>query len=245
MPDSQPPISPELQREIKHRLKIADKVRTGEYYREAMSMYDVTVNDPMAERYVYVFITFCAMLVFLIGFFGMQGLYPLERAVPLTYLTHDLYEDIPRIRSLQSFKNENPSESLLRFLVRNYVVLREEYNISTFDRNVNGIKSQSSEDVFRKFQRFIDPNNPESPIKVYQRHSKRKIRVLSTRRNPDGMEVVFESLIDSRTDVKKSHWRANIAFQYSGIELDEKSDTVKPMNFVVTEYSSKRLQDIK
>ena len=59
------------------------------------------------------------------------------------------------------------------------------------------------------------------------------------------MEVIFEALIDSRTDVKKSHWRANISFDYSGIALDEKSDTVKPMNFVVTEYHSKRLQDIK
>ena len=246
MPDFESPPSPEMQREIKSRLKIAEKVRTGEYYREAMTMYDVSINDPMSERYIYIFITGCSVIIFLISYFALQGLYPLESAVPLTYLTHDSVEDMPHVKSLQSFKNENPSDALLRFLIKNYIVMREEYDISTFDRDVNGVKSQSTEPVFKDFQQFIDPRNTESPIKVYQRHSKRKIRLLGPpRRVPEGMEVIFEALIDSRTDVKKSHWRANISFDYSGIALDEKSDTVKPMNFVVTEYHSKRLQDIK
>jgi type IV secretory pathway component VirB8 len=245
MPDSKPSITAQQEREIKYRLKIADKVRTGEYYREARGMFDTTINDPMSERYIYVFITFCSVIIFLIAYFAMEGLYPLQGAIPLTYLTHDIIEDIPHVKPLQSFKNENPSEALLRFLVKNYIVLREEYDITTFDRDVNGIKSQSSEEVFKQFQQFIDPRNPESPIKVYQRHSRRKITVLSVRRSPEGMEAIFEAVVDSRTDVKKSHWRVNIAFQYTGVELDEKSGTVKPMNFVVTEYHSKRLQDIK
>lgn len=245
MPDSQTSITPKQEREIKYRLKIANKVRTGEYYREARGMYDTTINDPMSERYIYVFVTFCSVIIFLIAYFAMEGLYPLKRSIPLTYLTHDIIEDMPRVKSLQNFKNENPSEALLRFLVKNYIMLREEYDITTFDRDANGIKSQSSDEVFRQFQQFIDPHNKESPIKVYQRHSRRKIVVLSTRRTPEGMEAIFEAIIDSRTDVKKSHWRVNIAFQYTGVELDEKSDTVKPMSFVVTEYHSKRLQDIK
>ena len=59
------------------------------------------------------------------------------------------------------------------------------------------------------------------------------------------MEVLIEASVDSRTDVKKSHWRVNMSFNYSGVELDDKSDTMKPMNFIVTAYHSKRLQDIK
>ena len=240
-----PPTPEEQQRKIKNYLKIAEKVRTGEYYREARTMYDLTVNDPMAERYIYVFITFCALIIFVIVFIAMQGLYPLEIAIPLIYNTRDLYEDVPHIKPLQANRNEDASEVLLRFLVKNYVVQREEYDISTFDRDVNGVKSQTSDEAFAEFQKFIDPHNPESPIKVYQRHSSRKITILSTRRLDGGMEILFEALVDNRTDVKKSHWRANISFQYSGIELDDKSSTVKPMSFIITAYHSKRLQDIK
>jgi type IV secretory pathway component VirB8 len=244
-PDQEPAMTPELEREIKYRLKIAQKVRSGEYFREARSMYDVTINDPMAERYVYVFITTCALMIFFIAYMAMDGLYPLQGAVPLIYLTHDLIEDIPHVRGLQRYKNEDPGDALLRFLVKNYTLQREEYTIASFDRNVNGVKSQSSDEVFKQFQQFIDPHNAQSPIKVYQRHSKRKVNVLSVRRSGDSAEVVFEAVVDSRTDVKKSHWRANVGFQYSGIELDGNSGTVKPMKFVVTEYNSKRLQDIK
>jgi len=240
-----PTIDDHEQRQLKYLLKIAEKVRTGEYYRDARNMYDFTVNDPMSERYIYVFITTIALMILTIVVIAVQGLYPLDGAIPLTYLTHDIVEDLPHIQSLQSFKNENPGEALLRFLVKHYVITREEYDIGTFDRDVNGIKSSSSDAVYKEFQQFIDPRNAESPIKVYQRHSKRKIAILSTRRLPDGMEVIYEAAVDSRIDVKKSHWRANISFQYSGVELDSKSDKVNPLTFVVTDYHSKRLQDIK
>lgn len=238
--------SPDLkQLNARNHLKIAEKVRTGEYFREARMMYDSTVNDPMAERYIYVLITICALIILTIAVNAMQDLYPLQTAVPLTYITHDIVEDIPLVKPLQGYKNEDSSEALLRYLVKNYVIQREEYDINSFDRDVNGVKSQSSEAAFKEFQQFIDPHNADSPITVYQRHSRRKISVLSMRRLDGGMEVLFEAVVDSRTDVKKSHWRANIAFQYNGIELDQKTNTVKPMSFVVTEYHSKRLQDIK
>lgn len=232
------------QQKAKHYLKIAEKVRTGEYFREARSMYDITIHDPMAERYMYVFITAVAVGILLTALVAVQGLYPLQSAVPLIYVTHNFYEDMPQVKPLQLYKNEDPSEALLRFLAKNYVIVREEYDIATFDRDVNSVKSQSSDEVFKEFQKFIDPYNPESPIKVYQRHSKRRITVLRTRRLPGGMEIIFEAAVDSRTEIKRSHWRANMSFQYSGIELDEKTDKVKPMSFVVTEYKSKRLQDM-
>ena len=244
MSSTAPENTDPAQQRAKTYLRIAEKVRTGEYFREARGMYDTAIHDPMAERYMYVFITSVAVCVLLIALIAVQGLYPLQSAVPLIYITHDFYEDIPHVKSVQTYKNEDPGEALLRFLVKNYVIVREEYDIATFDRDVNSVKSQSSDDVYKEFQQFIDPHNPESPITTYQRHSKRRISVLKTRRLPDGMEVIFQADVDSRTEVKRSHWRANLSFQYSGVELDEKTDKVTPMSFVVTEYKSKRLQDM-
>jgi len=208
-------------------------------------MYDLSVHDPMAERYFYVAITAVSLLILVIALMAMESLYPLDTDVPLIFNTENIIEDIPRIQSIQIVDGEEPGEALLRFMVWNYVMVREQYNIDTFDRDVNGVKSQSSEEVFKEFQQMIDPHNPDSPITQYQRHSRRRITVLSSRRLSDGMEVIFEADVESKTDVKKSHWRANIAFQYSGIELDQKTDKVNPVTFVVTKYHSKRLQDVK
>lgn len=230
---------------VKDYLEIAEKVRTGEYFREARKMYDLTIHDPMAERYMYVFITAIALLILLVALGAAQGLYPLKSEVPLIFDTHDPVEDIPHIRGLLFSKSDDPSEALLRFFVKHHVEVREEYNIATFDRNVNSVKSESTEEVFREYQAQIDPRNPDSPITVYQRHSKRKINIISARRLSESMEVLFEAVVESRVDVKKTYWRANIAFKYSGVELDEKTGKVKPVIFIVTKYHSKRLQDAK
>ncbi|MBY0406265.1 MAG: hypothetical protein K2Q01_01115, partial [Rickettsiales bacterium] len=146
--------------------EIADKVRTGEYFREARKMYDLAVHDPMAERYMYVFITAISLLILLIAVSAAQSLYPLDSKVPLIFNTNDIIEEIPHIQKLQSSKDDSPSEATLRFMVKHYVENREEYDIATFDRNVNGVKSQSTEEVFREFQAQIAPSNPEGPINL-------------------------------------------------------------------------------
>lgn len=225
--------------------EIADKVRTGEYFREARKMYDVSVHDPMAERYMYLFITTISLLVFFIALSAAQSLYPLNSQVPLIFYANNVIEDIPRIEKLQGFKDENPSEALLRFLVKRYLDAREGYNIDSFDRDVNGVKSLSSEDVFREYQAYINPANAEGPINLYQRHSRRYITIISMRRLPDSMEVIFYATVESKQAVKNSRWRANIAFKYSGIELDEKGEKVKPVTFIVKKYHSKRLEEAK
>ncbi len=229
-------------------IQISEKVRTGEYFREARGMYDLMVNDPMSERYLYVLITALSLLIFLIAFIAVQSLYPLQRAVPFIVNTNDIAEDLPHIKTLIRTEGENPSEAMLRFLVHNYVTLRETYDIDTFDHNVGGVQSQSSPDVFGGFQQYIDPRNPESPITLYQRHAKRDIEILYSRRLFDqeyGMEVIFDALVEDKGEVKRSRWQANIAFQYNGIALDEKSEKVTPVSFIVTQYRTKRLQDVK
>ena len=224
-------------------LETARKVRSGEYFREARAMYDFTVHDPMAERYLYILITFVALLVLLAAQVAAGGLYPLNTPVPLIVNTSNPYEDIPRLKSLATADKEDPSRTVLNFMVQQYVTLREEYSIETFDRNVNGVRSQSTPEVFQEFQARVDPRNPESPITLYQRHSQRRIAIVDIAPAGDGMEVTYDATVEGKTETKRSRWRVGLTFQYSGVELDEKTGKVKPARFIVTSYRSKRLQD--
>jgi type IV secretory pathway component VirB8 len=228
--------------------EIAEKVRSGEYFQEVRQMYDLAVHDPMAERYWFLLITVLSLLIAVVTFFAMQSLYPLVSSVPFIVNSNDIVDDLPRIKSLMTRRHESASDALLEFMTQNYVTLWEEYDIDNFDRNINGVKSQSSEQVFGEYEQFIDRRNPQSPITLYQRHSTRRVSILSVRRmegDEPGMEVIFEASVESKAEAKKTRWQANIAFQYSGIELDEKIEKVKPVSFVVTQYRTKRLQDVK
>lgn len=227
---------------------MTEKIRSGEFFQESREMYDFAVHDPMAERYLYVLITSVATLIFLITFIGMRGLYPLKATIPFIVSSTNMVDEVPHIRSLISYKGEDPSQAVLNFVITNYMKLREEYDIENFDRNLSGVQSQSTEAVFEEFNRMVDPRNPASPIMLYQRHSIRKIMIYSIKASRDTentLEVLFEASIEGRNEIKKSRWQANISFNYSGVELDNDTGTIKPFSFLVTQYKVKRIQDIR
>lgn len=227
--------------------EIAEKIRSGEFFRESRAMYDFDVHEPMVERYFYALITALASLIFLIALVAAQGLYPLKVPAPFIVNSNDIADDLPYIKSLLRYEGDDPGEALLQFAAENYVRLREEYDISTFDRNMNGVKSQSSQEVFAEVDKLMNPRNPDSPLAMYERHSRRTISILSSKMvdgEPPAMEITYEAKVESKADVKKSRWRANISFQYSGLELDDEGG-IKPFNFLVAKYQVKRLQDIK
>lgn len=222
---------------------IAEKIRSGEFFRESRAVYDFDVHDPMAERYLYVLITSLSGLILLITIIAVQGLYPLQTSVPFIFNAANISNDVPAMRSLLAYKGESPSDAVLRFIAQNYVTLRESYDIDAFERNANGVKSQSSESVTQEFERGIDPRNADSPITLYQRHSKRKIAIISSRQiagDTPGMEIVYDAVVESKEEIKRSRWQATIAFNYSGVTLDE-DGKVKPLEFIVTQYKTRRM----
>ena len=227
--------------------EIAEKVRSEEYFREAHYMYDITIHDPMAERYFYILITAISTLILLLVVIAANSLYPLEIPVPFIYNPRDIVDDIPHIKPLRADKHETPDNAVLRFMVTNYVVQREEYAIDKIDRNMNSIKLQSASDVYKNYEKSMDPRNPESPVTLYQRHSTRSVEVLSTQRiagTTNEMEVMYEATVATKDEEKKTVWLANITFSYSGLGLDDNGNP-KPISFFINQYSTKRLQDAR
>jgi len=205
------------------------------------------VHDPMTERYLYILITAIALLIFTISFFAIQMLYPLTTEVPFIVRTQDIMEELPRIRPL-SHKGQNPDMAVVGFMVSHYVSLREDYDVMALDRNTIGVQAHSTPEVYQEYLRYLDLKNPESPVTLYQRHSTRRARLMqfSMLSMVEGRaEAVFEATVDNKTEQQKTQWIANISFSYKNIALDETTGRPKPLDFVVTSYHAKRLQDMQ
>lgn len=227
-------------------LEIARKVRSGEYFREAKGMYDRSVNDAMSERYFYVFVSSIALLTMLVAFYAAQSLYPLTRTVPFIYASSNVVEDVPRMISLKQYVHQTPSEAVLFFLAANYVRQQEEYNINNIERNMNGLRVSSSPELFAIYQRNMQPTNPDSPVVQYQRHSSRVIDIESVKLIPGAkpqLEVTYTATVVGGTTQKITRYLAQLGYEYSGIELDAKTGTVKPFSFLVNAYNTKAVQD--
>jgi type IV secretory pathway component VirB8 len=234
-------------------MEIADKVRSGEYFRDAQAMVDLDINDPMSDRYWYIFLTVLSLIIVMISYVAWQEFYPLKPRIPFIFATNNIVDDYPRIRSLLDYHNENPDVALRRYLVQHYVKLREEYDATTFDRNHNAVQSLSTKDVLQEYENYIVPTNPESPISLYQRHTQRKINIVSTEiiENHDkkqgdigdySMRVVFEATLKRNDNVSEpTLYEANIAFKYKNIKLNTETGKIEPYGFIITSYHTKSL----
>jgi type IV secretory pathway component VirB8 len=228
-------------------LNIAEKVRSGEYFRESKSMYDISVNDPMSERYFYVFVTALALLTFMTALYAMQSLYPLSRSVPFVYALNDVLEDVPSISPLKSNPHQSVDEAVLFFLAKTFVVNYESYSIGILERNYSAVQHYATPEVFAAYQAMLSTGNPESPIVKYQRHSVRNIYPVSQRvleSPPNTMQVIFNASVDNgEGSSQRNRFRATIGYTYSGVEFNSETGTVKPIDFKVTSYSSKIIQE--
>ncbi|MEZ5691517.1 MAG: VirB8/TrbF family protein [Rickettsiales bacterium] len=232
-------------------IEIADKVRSGEYFREAREIADFDLHNPMAERYWYIFLTAFSVIIAFIAFNAWQGLYPLRPSVPFIVTADNIVDDSHSLQKLVAFHGEDANVALRRFLVRHYVKIREEYNADSFDREHDAVGMLSSERVFDEYENFVLPLNPASPIALYQRHTIRTIEILysSPVVNPnfdsDGkyyMRVIFNTFLE-KDGVKKAgrRYQVDVAFKYKDIKLDQETGKIEPYGFLVTSYDMKGL----
>jgi type IV secretory pathway component VirB8 len=229
-------------------LKIAEKVRSGEYFREARQMYDLDVHAPMTDRYWYVILTLIAVVTVTVAFTALGSLYPLNTKIPFIYGSKDIVDELPRIKTLRGYGGEEANAALKRFLLTNYTKAREEYNILTFEKNQNTVASQSNPEVTAKFRQDISPTNPKSPVALYQRSIIRTIEILRAEESvepPGRMTIIYNATLKGAKDNTTKQYKADIAFVYETIKLDEETNKVEPYRFMVTDYRSQFIGDAR
>lgn len=237
-------------------VEIADKIRSGEYFREARNMFNIDVHEPMAERYWFMFITTLSMSITAAAVIAVMALFPLKIRVPFIVATNNIIDDYPKIKSLLNYVGEDPNVALRRHLVNHYTKLREEYDAAFFDRDHNAVLYLSRPNVLKEYEDFVSPLNPDSPVALYQRNTQRKVNILSTEEIEDDNDkkengrkqykarVFFGSVLTrGEQEVIQGNYKVDIAFIYEDISLDKETGKVKPYGFIVTSYHVERLQN--
>lgn len=221
--------------------EIAEKIGNGEFFRDARNVYAGIYLDPMSERYLYVGITGLALLIFMIAVSSIIALFPLNTPVPFAYYSRDVFSELPRISPLARGE-ETANHAIQRFLVQEFVTHRESYSIGTLEINVRAVKGVSTDKVYQEWQRLLDPANPESPIALYERHSTVGVNILTaTPVAANEWEVVYDAVVEGRGQRKKTRMAANITFRFSDITIDQDTGKMSPLEFIVTDYRTRRL----
>lgn len=225
---------------------LAEKIETGEYFREARRAYGDMYIEPLSDRYFLLVVMGFALVIMVIMLISWAMIYPLKPAVPFVYFSQDVTEELPRIKPLSNTLEEDPNLALKRYLVTQYVTLRENYNIDRLEENGRAVQQMSVPEVFDEWQKEMAPGNPESPIAQFQRHTIRKIRVTNVRFLDDGSaDVEYNALMEnvSSGDTKQIRMIANTAFRFTDVAVDQETGKATPLQFVVTGYHARRVQE--
>ena len=222
--------------------EIAEKIRTGEFFRESIQAYHQSYHDPMTDRYFFIGVTAVSLVILILAFAAIVAIYPLSKDVPFIYYSDNLVSDILKMAPLGD-REDDANYLLKTFLTTNYLRLREGYSVTTVDRNQLGVQSQSSDQVFSDYQQLLDPRNAESPITKFQRNAVRRVEPLTyllevAQGDAERMIINYRERVISGTDVSSRRRRAIITFRFNEIKVDQSTGETSEMNFLVTGYKT-------
>lgn len=222
--------------------ELAETIRSDEYYAQARQWFSEQHHTPIAERNQALVMAIVALSILCMLCGAFYSLLPLSPAIPLIIKIPDISSKTASVKTISS-PGENINVALMRYLAGNYVKLREEYDVEGLNRRINGVKSQTDEEAFSDYRAFMNPQNPSSPLSLYERRAIRRISILSTelftKTAPLKARVVFDAAVIGDTKTRRSTFIADITFRYTLLKVDENTHAVTPMQFQVTGYNVK------
>ncbi len=172
------------------------------------------------------------------------------KQMPFPMYAYDTVNYFPHIQPLTDIK-EPINISIARYMVGQYVKLRESYSYSDFQgENMTNalarIKTLSSLKIYRDYADYVDPEtNPDSPLIRYKDKTRRTITVKTVELFglydlPERAKVVFESKEKSKTAEEVTTWEAEINFKMLDLEKKDK-DGKSNLSFTVISYTTYKL----
>ena len=241
--------------------EIADRIRSGKYYKEAWDWYAFKYIYPVSQRSFFIFITLAALLVTVASFVALYNFYPLKIKVPIAISNPDMTKDYAALIKMPVPQNGDVDMPIVEYLAQKYVENIETYHYGEFDKRLVFLKQFSSSPLYIEIEKRYDIRNLDSLVLKFRDHTTRDIRIIShevergegfqpTNQTPEGAiskdvpyraYVTFEAEETNFTGVTTRKWEATVDFTMSPIIFDKVNKKFPPLDFRVNSYSVKPL----
>ncbi len=261
-----------------HFMQIKSKIDNGSYFKDALDWYFFRYLSPICDRTLLLVSTIILVIVIHLLLEMIKNTYPLTEEFPIFYESLDQSIYSPKLVQLKTAKisndlNEddrklNVDESVAKYLISKYIKEREEFNfkeaeISTVNNKFRKIKSLSTLQEYKKFQAFMNKDNPLSPLIFFGKNVERKVEIESFKyirkvpKNfaqkakeyiaasmPNKAEVKFSTqtikfnVENGEIIKKKEMFVVRIGFFFAAIDKNNKGD----LEFIVNDYQLYRVK---
>ncbi|MGB1540020.1 MAG: VirB8/TrbF family protein, partial [Rickettsiales bacterium] len=188
-------------------------------------------------------ITGMAVVITFFSLFSLFALLPVQEVRPLVIEVENAMDKVGRVETLINTPDEDPNIALIRWHLKDYVKARESYDIKYQEQWNRRVWAQSEGATYKAYKDYH--LGREGPRWRFEGHTRREVKVAGVRiLGADRAQVDFLVTIRSdkaNSEVRKSIWRADIAFRFTEIKVDQISGEVSPMEFKVTDYKSEKI----
>ena len=246
----------------KYNPEIAEKVRSGNYYKEAWDWYALKYIYPVSQRTFFIFITMAAVAVTITGLVILYNFYPLKIRVPVAVDINDMSVDYARLVKMEVPANGDPTQPMIEYLVQNYVQKIESYNFKQIDRQLKFLSQFSSAPLMQEIEKRYDTRNLDSLVLKYRDHTTRTVKITHVQVNMDEgfdlakakqndivvQNVPYHAIVDFESEemnmlgVIPHKWQALVDCTMTPVTLDKVTKTFKKLDFVVNNYSVRPAQ---
>ena len=234
---------------------IARKIESGEYYSEAMQWFHEKFTRPRTEFSYFFIICVLAVIALLIGIAAFSRIFPLSPGENFVMGRALGPRENLRISSI-SKAGDTANDSLMKFMLSEYVQAREEYIEDKLSRNFRIIKKFSGSDVLDQYLDDTAVTNPQNPVILYGKQaviniSIDRVQLLDALGKPAHDANVKRAIVNYTTIltfVSDNHQetaqrQADITFQYKQIAVNQETGAIsqKP-EMSITSYKTNPLK---
>lgn len=223
---------------------IQQYIKSGEYFDDSRYFFHRKYLSPFTESaYVFAILIISIPLMFVL-IYRIYFSFPLQERIFYAVYVNDVFGKTSRILNASK---DSPKLSVAYFLIKNYVINREKYEYNLIEDQAEYVRNNSTRLVFRRFQNFMNLENPNSPVLRYQKSGFREIKIKNiTFQDANTATVFFSSkAIDTLADevFEDMDWKAEISFESDPITKDYKPKA--RYGFIITQYKLHLIQNRK
>lgn len=249
-------MSPKPEREAILNREIADKVRSGDYFKEAWDWYALKYILPVSQRTFFIFVTLLSLAV---TFFSIQvftSFLPIVTKVPIVVGNPAMSDYYAHLYPLPVAEDTDPNLPVIEYLTRNYVTRWEEYTYDSIENRKNYLLNFSDAALKSEIEKRYDIRNLNSPVLKFRDHTTRSIRITSyslekseafaVENNDDkdmlAVNIPYRAVLEFESEEKNvlgtttKKWMAEVKFTMSPVYFDKEKNAFRPLDFHVTSY---------
>lgn len=164
-------------------------------------------------------------------------LIPLKTSVPFL-IQEEKTGAISTIQPVVGDASITYGESVKKYFIGRYLILRETYDPLDLTNNYNAVSLMSDTDETQRFNQVLSANNKSNPVAVYADHTRRLIRIKSISfLNETTAQVRFNATEKKFNESENvSAWIATLGFRFGSPPALDSERLVNPVGFLVTTY---------